>query len=80
MKQNFRLFLIAIVLQVVIYLYLDQVLLVPAADFSQHLIAQGNKTALDPQKLSSDYKYYAKVESSGISFLTPITSLWTPSL
>ena len=70
MRKYTRLLLIAIVLQAGIYFYLDQVLLVPAADFSQHIITEGNKVAVDPQKVSTDHKYYAKIESTGVSFLT----------
>ena len=70
MRKYTRLLLIAIILQAGIYFYLDQVLLVPAADFSQHIITEGNKVAVDPQKISTDHKYYAEVESNGVTFLT----------
>lgn len=70
MKNTMKLLIIAIVLQAGMYLYLDKVLLVPAATFSQHIVTEGNKVALDPQKISSDKKYYAKVESTEITFLT----------
>ena len=70
MRKYTRLLLIAIILQAGIYFYLDQVLLVPAADFSQHIITEGNKVAVDPQKVSTDHKYYAQVERNGVTFLT----------
>jgi hypothetical protein len=69
-KNNLKLLIIAIVLQLGMYFYLDKVLLVPAATFSQHIVTEGNKAALDPEKLSTDNKYYAEVESTEINFLT----------
>lgn len=70
MRKYTRLLLIAIFLQAGIYFYLDRVLLVPAADFSQHIITEGSKLVIDPQKISADHKYYANVESTGVTFLT----------
>jgi len=69
MRKFMRLLLASIILQVGVYLYLDQVLLVPAATFSQQIITEGNKVAIDPQKISSDFKYYAQVDSNGVAFL-----------
>jgi len=65
-----NLLLVSIILQTGVYFYLDQVLLVPAADFSQHIITEGNKVAVDPQKITTDHKYYAKVENYQVTFLT----------
>jgi hypothetical protein len=62
--------MVAFIFQIGVYLYLDQVVLVPAANFSQHIILEGNKESLDVQKISSDLKYYAKLQSNSVSILT----------
>jgi hypothetical protein len=69
-RHYYKLLILAFLLQVGSYIYFDQVLLVPAASFSQHLILEGNKQAIDPQKISSDRKYYAKLEADSVVFFT----------
>jgi hypothetical protein len=68
-RKYMNLFLIAVIVQLGVYLYLDQVLLVPATSFSQHVITEGSNQASDPDKISTDRLYYANIESSKVSFL-----------
>ncbi len=69
-KRKYKnLFLIAVIFQLGVYLYLDQVLLVPATSFSQRVITEGSKLASESDKISSDRLYYANVEDSKVSFL-----------
>ncbi len=70
MRKYFRLLLVALLFQAGIYLYFDRVVLVPAANFSQHIILEGNKQTVDPQKVSTDQKYYAKLQTDSILILT----------
>lgn len=65
-----KLLLAAIVLQIGIYYYLDQVVLVPAANFSQHIISDGNNESIDPDKMSTDHNYYANISDTAVTFLT----------
>lgn len=70
MKKWLKLILLAVVLQAGIYIFLDRYLFLPAADFSQQLVSEGNQQALDPDKLSSDQKYLAKISPDEVLFVT----------
>ncbi|PKM77967.1 MAG: hypothetical protein CVU90_04435 [Firmicutes bacterium HGW-Firmicutes-15] len=70
MRKFTRLLLVAVLFQAGIYFYFDQVILVPAATFSQQIILEGNKQAIDPQKISTDQKYCAKMQADSVTFLT----------
>lgn len=62
--------LIAAIFQVGIYLYLDRVVLMPAANFSQRIITDESKLPVDPQNISKDQKYYAKLQTTSVKFFT----------
>jgi hypothetical protein len=68
LRKYINIILAAIIFQAGIYIYFDRVILIPAASFSQQIVTEGSKEATDPQKISTDRKYYAKVENSGVSF------------
>ena len=70
MKKFIRLLMVAVIFQAGIYFYFDRVVLVPAASFSQQLILEGNKQAIDPDKISTDQKYYAKLQTDSVILLT----------
>jgi len=69
-KKYFNFLLLAVVFQACTYIYFDRVVLVPAATFSQQIITEANKQAVDQQKISSDQKYCAKVEAAAVTFFT----------
>lgn len=68
MKKFINLLLVAVVFQACVYVYFDRVVLIPAATFSQQIITEANKEAIDQQKISSDQKYCAKIESAAVVF------------
>jgi hypothetical protein len=70
LKKIFTNLLIIIIFQAGIYLYLDQVLLVPAVKFSQKLVTETPKLKVDPQKVSTDQKYYVKLDTISVKFYT----------
>lgn len=70
MKKYLRMLLIVIIFQAGVYLYLDRVILVPSAHFFQQSITNRPILSADPQKVSQDQKYYAKLETSAVSFYT----------
>jgi hypothetical protein len=68
--------LIVILLQAGVYLYLDRVLLVPSVEFTQHSVTeQSSKLPADSQKISSDQKYYVKLESTAVKFYSAANKL-----
>jgi len=69
-RKHINMLLVAIIFQAGIYIYFDRVMLVPAANFSQQIITEGSKESLDPQKVSSDQKYCARLQTNGVSFYT----------
>jgi hypothetical protein len=69
-RKNIYMLLIVVMFQAGVYLYLDQVLLVPSAKFSQRSVTYGLKAAVDPQKISTDQKYYAVVQATSVNFFT----------
>jgi hypothetical protein len=60
--------LIVILFQTGIYLYLDRVILVPSAKFSQQAIIDKDIQSIDPQKVSTDQKYYVRLQTAGVMF------------
>jgi hypothetical protein len=54
----------------VIYFYLDRVVFVPSASYSQQALTDVSKLSVDPQKVSSDQKYYAKLQTTDVKFYT----------
>jgi hypothetical protein len=60
----------AVMLQAGIYLYMDRVLFLPAAGFSQQTISEGYAQAIDTTLLSTDRKYGAKLETTAVVFVT----------
>jgi hypothetical protein len=74
-KKYIHMLLIVMIFQIGIYLYLDRVILVPSADFSQQSIKDRSKISADPQKVSQDQKYYAKLQTTGIKFYTKNNTL-----
>lgn len=70
MKKFINLLLLTAIFQTGIYYYLDRVVLVPSASFSQQSIAEGSKLQIDPQNISTDRKYFVKMESNAAKFYT----------
>ncbi|HWP96314.1 MAG TPA: hypothetical protein VN426_05650 [Syntrophomonadaceae bacterium] len=70
MRKYVVMLLIAAILQIAIYFYLDRVVLVPAANFSQRIITDEAKSAVNPQNISKDQKYYAELEPTCVKFFT----------
>lgn len=68
MRKYISTLLIVILFQAGIYFYLDQVILVPSAKFSQQAIIDKNIRSLGPQKVSTDQKYYVKLQTAGVMF------------
>ena len=68
MRKYISMLLIVILFQAGIYLYLDRVILVPSAKFSQQAIIDKNIRSLDPKKVSTDQKYYVKLQTVGVMF------------
>jgi hypothetical protein len=62
--------LIIAITQAGIYFYLDRVVLVPSAKYSQQAITDVSKLPVDPEKVSTDQKYYAKLQTTGVKFYT----------
>lgn len=62
--------LITIIFQAGIYFYLDRVILVPSVNFTQSSVKEEPKMQVDPQMVSTDQKYYAKLETNGVKFYT----------
>jgi hypothetical protein len=65
-----KILILAVVLQAGVYIFLDRVLFLPAADFSQQIVSEGDQQSLDPDKLSTDKKYLAKIGSDAVVFVT----------
>lgn len=70
MKKFFIILILAVIFQAGVYLYMDRVLLLPAADFSQQTVSEGNQQAVDPTKITTDQKYLANLEPTAVVFVT----------
>jgi hypothetical protein len=69
-KKLIKFILIIAITQAGIYFYLDRVVFVPSASYSQQAIADVSKLPVDSQKISTDQKYYAKLQTNGVKFYT----------
>jgi hypothetical protein len=69
-KLFMKMLILAVILQAGVYLYMDRILFVPAATFSQQTVSEGNEQTIDPAKISTDQKYAAKLESTAVVFIT----------
>jgi hypothetical protein len=65
-----KMLILAVIFQAGVYLYMDRVLLLPAAGFSQKTISEGNQQAVDPTKITTDQKYMANLENTAVVFIT----------
>lgn len=70
MKKFISMLLLVAIFQTGIYMYLDRIMLVPSASFSQKPIAEASKLQVDPQKISTDRKYYVTIQSTTAKFYT----------
>ncbi|MCX5780202.1 MAG: hypothetical protein NTV45_05185 [Firmicutes bacterium] len=70
MKKFLIMLILAVIFQAGVYLYMDRVLLLPAADFSQQTVSEGDQQAVDPTKISTDQKYLANLEPTAVVFVT----------
>lgn len=70
MRRFIKMLVIVVIFQAGIYLYLDQVVLVPFTKFSQQSIADRTKFPVDLQKISTDKKYYVKLQTNNALFYT----------
>ncbi|MEN6390862.1 MAG: hypothetical protein ABFD04_10645 [Syntrophomonas sp.] len=67
-KEYLYMLLISIALQIGVYYYVDQVVLLPAATFSQEAILDVSKLPANPAHVSYDKKYYVEMQSQGVVF------------
>ncbi|MEQ8175447.1 MAG: hypothetical protein ABRQ26_10325 [Syntrophomonadaceae bacterium] len=67
-KEYLYMLLIAIALQIGVYYYVDQVVLLPAASFSQEAVLDVSKLPANPAHVSYDKKYYVEMQSQGVVF------------
>lgn len=67
-KEYLYMLLLSIVLQTGVYYYLDQVVLLPAASFSQQEVLDVSKLPANPAHVSYDKKYYAEMQAQGVVF------------
>lgn len=67
-KEYLYMLLISIALQIGVYYYVDQVVLMPAASFSQQAVLDVSKLPANPAHISSDKKYYVEMQAQGVVF------------
>lgn len=68
MRQYALMLAIAAILQTGIYLYMDRVVLMPSASFSQQTIAEEDQPEINHSNMSLDHKYYAELQATGVRF------------
>lgn len=67
-KEYLYMLLISIALQIGVYYYVDQVVLLPAASFSQEAVLDVSKLPANPAHVSYDKKYHVEMQSQGVVF------------